>query len=90
MYLSMVNTTTAPFDNRAFAPYGDYMSKDELTRTLADGLGVTANDSTPKFIEAIAIALGFSHDDNDNLLKQANRIATALERIADALEEQLR
>lgn len=66
------------------------MSKDELVRTLADGLGVTANDSTPKFLEAIAISLGFSRDNDDNLLKQANRIATALERIADALEEQQR
>lgn len=64
------------------------MKKEELTRTLAEGLGVTASDSTPKFLESIAISLGFTPGDNDNLLKQANRIATALERIADALEEE--
>lgn len=64
------------------------MKKEELTRTLAEGLGVTASDSTPKFLESIAISLGFRPGDNDNLLKQANRIATALERIADALEEE--
>lgn len=62
------------------------MNTEKLTDTLATGLGVTKEDKSPVFLEAIAIALGYSSYGSDNLLSQVNGVAEAIGRIADAVE----
>lgn len=54
--------------------------------TLAQGLGVGIYGDAPKFLEAIAMALGHTHPGEETLADSASRIANALERIADHLE----
>jgi hypothetical protein len=63
----------------------DLMRK--AVQALAQGLGVNESDQYPRFLEAIALSLGYRpHDDSGSIAKSTERIADALERIADSLE----
>lgn len=58
----------------------------EQNKILRQGLGVSQNDSYPAFLEGIAMALGYTNRGGETLASSASRIADALERIANHLE----
>lgn len=56
---------------------------DQLAKTIAEGLGVTASDSQPKFLEDIAISLRELVQRNSSLDEKAGRLLELFEAIAD-------
>ncbi|EOD3547497.1 hypothetical protein ACRDE1_004279 [Cronobacter sakazakii] len=57
-----------------------------LEKLLREGLG--ADQSAPAFIEAVAMALGYTNRGSETAAEALSRIGDALDRIATALEKQ--
>lgn len=47
--------------------------KIQQNRVLSDALGVTRLDNSPKFLEGIAIALGYNNPNRPNDMRDINR-----------------